>query len=101
MLATMSQNAYYSCLGVDCKNLLLEIAIIKNMRYHAKKTTSESLLLSSLRVWSMDSCLRSPALSQVYLSLTFQLSQKAVVKCEMSSTFPTVLVKLKSRGTVS
>ena len=33
--------------------------------------------------------LRSPALPQVYLSLTFQLSQTAVVKIEMSSTFPT------------
>ena len=31
----------------------------------------------------MDSCLRSPALSEVYLSLTFQLSQTAVVKVEM------------------
>ena len=31
----------------------------------------------------MDSCLRSPALSQVYSSLTFQLSQTAVVKVEM------------------
>ena len=41
-------------------------------------------------------CLRSPALSQVYLSLTFQLSQTAVVKVEMSSTFPTVLVKLSN-----
>ena len=30
----------------------------------------------------MDSCLKSPALSQVYLSLTFQLSQTAVVKVE-------------------
>ena len=42
----------------------------------------------------MDSCLRSPALSEMYLSLTFQLSQTAVVKVEMSSTFPTVPVKL-------
>ena len=42
----------------------------------------------------MDSCLRSPELSQVYLSLTFQLSQTAVVEVGMSSTFPTVLVKL-------
>ena len=31
--------------------------------------------------------LRSPALSQVYLSLTFQLSQTAVVTFEMNSTF--------------
>ena len=44
----------------------------------------------------MDSCLRSPALSQVYLSLTFQLSQTAVVKVEVSSTFPTVPVKLRT-----
>ena len=44
----------------------------------------------------MDSCLRSPALSQVYLSLTLQLSQTAAVKVEMSSTFPTVLVKLSN-----
>ena len=58
-----------------------------------EKTATQSLLLSSLRVWSMDSCLRSPALSQVYLSLTFQLWQTAVVKVEMSSTFPTVPVK--------
>ena len=42
----------------------------------------------------MDSCLRSPALSQVYLSLTVQLSQTAVVEVGMSSTFPTVPVKL-------
>ena len=40
VLATMSQRAYYSFRGVDCKNLLWEIAIIKNMRYHAKKTAS-------------------------------------------------------------
>ena len=32
----------------------------------------------------MDSCLRSPALSQVYLSLTFQLSQTAVLEVRMS-----------------
>ena len=44
----------------------------------------------------MDSCLRSPALSQVYLSLTLRLSQTVVVKVEMSSTFPTVLVKLSN-----
>ena len=79
-IVSMSQRAYYSSPGVDCKNLLWEIAIIKNMRYHVKKTASKSLLLSSLRVWSTESCLRSPALSQVYLSLTFQLSQTAVVK---------------------
>ena len=30
----------------------------------------------------MDSCLRSPALSQVYLSLTFRFSQTAVVKAD-------------------
>ena len=44
----------------------------------------------------MDSCLTSPALFQVYLSLTFQLSQTAVAKVEMSSTFPTVPVKLSN-----
>ena len=67
----------------------------------------------------MESCLRSPALSQVYLSLTFQLSQTAAVKgyahtvpnsvkrsvaesvsdiakVAMSSTFPTVPVKLNN-----
>ena len=49
-----------------------------------------------MRVWSMDGCLRSPALSQVYLSLTFQLSQTAVVTSEMNSTFWTVPVKLNS-----
>ena len=38
--------------------------------------------------------LRSPALSQVYLSLTFQLSQTAVVTFEMNSTFWTIVVKL-------
>ena len=32
----MSQKAYYSSPGVDCKNLLWEIAIIKNMRYRVK-----------------------------------------------------------------
>ena len=31
VLATMSQKAYYSSPKVDCKNLLWEIAIIKNM----------------------------------------------------------------------
>ena len=61
-----------------------------------EKTASQSLLFSSLQVWSMYSCLRSPALSQVYLSLTFQLSQTAFVKVEMSSTFPTVPVKLNN-----
>ena len=61
--------------------------------YHSLKS---KLLLSSLRVWSMDSCLRSPTLSPVYLSLIFQLSQTAVVKVEMSSTFPTVPVKLNN-----
>ena len=40
--------------------------------------------------------LGSPALSQVYLSLTFQLSQTAVVTFEMNSTFWTVPVKLNS-----
>ena len=44
----------------------------------------------------MDNCLSPPALSQMYLSLTFQLSQTAVVKVEMSSTFPTVPVKLSN-----
>ena len=44
----------------------------------------------------MDGCLRSPALSQVYLSLTLQLLQTAVVKVEMSSTFPTFLVKFNN-----
>ena len=38
--------------------------------------------------------LRSPALSQVYLSLTFQLSQTVVVTSEMNSTFWTIPVKL-------
>ena len=37
--------------------------------------------------------LRPPALSQVYLSLTFQLSQTAVVTFEMNSTFWTGQVK--------
>ena len=32
----MFQRAYYSSPGVNCKNLLWEIAIIKNMRYHVK-----------------------------------------------------------------
>ena len=98
VLATMSQGAYYSCPGGDYKNLLCErlLFIIKNMRYHVKKTASQSLLLSSLRVWPMDSCLSSPALSQVYLSLTFQLSQTAVIKVKMSSTFLTVPVKLNN-----
>ena len=40
--------------------------------------------------------LRSPALSQVDLSLTFQLSQTAVVTIEMNSTSWTVPVKLNS-----
>ena len=62
-----------------------------------EKTASSSLLLSSLGVWSMDSYLRSPALSQVYLSFTFQLLQTVVVKIEMSSTFPTVPVKFPLR----
>ena len=34
--------------------------------------------------------------SVFYLSLTFQISQTAVVKVEMSSTFPTVPVKLSN-----
>ena len=38
----------------------------------------------------MDSSLKYPGISQVYLSLTFQLSQTAVVEVGMSSTFPTV-----------
>ena len=36
VLATMFQRAYYSSPGVNCKNLLWEIAIIKNMHYHVK-----------------------------------------------------------------
>ena len=44
----------------------------------------------------MNSCSRSPALFEVYLSFTFQLSQTAVVKVEMSTTFPTVPVKLSN-----
>ena len=36
----MSQKAYYSSPGVDCKNLLWEIAIIKNMRKNYEKTAS-------------------------------------------------------------
>ena len=43
----------------------------------------------------MDGSLRSPALSQVYSSLTFHHSQTAVAKVEMSSNFPTVPIKLK------
>ena len=49
------------------------------------------------------SCLRSPALSQVYLSLTFQLSQAAVVKVEMSSIlasvsfWPLLIIELVAR----
>ena len=46
-------------------------------------------------MWPIDSS-RSPTLSQVYLSLTFQLLQTAVVKVEMSSTFPTVPIKLNN-----
>ena len=42
----------------------------------------------------MDSCLRSPSLSQVYLSLTFH--HTAVAKVEMSSTFPTIAIKLNN-----
>ena len=38
VLVTMSQKAYYSSPDIDCKNLLWEIAIIKNMRYHMKKS---------------------------------------------------------------
>ena len=34
----MSQRAYYSSPGVDYKNLIWEIAIIKSMRYYVKKT---------------------------------------------------------------
>ena len=37
MCLRLSQRVYYSSLGVDCKNLLREIAIIKDMRYHVKK----------------------------------------------------------------
>ena len=37
VLATMSQRAYFSSLGVDCKNLLWGIAIIKNIHYHVNK----------------------------------------------------------------
>ena len=37
VLATMSQRAYHSSPGVDCKNLLWEIAIIKSIHYHVKK----------------------------------------------------------------
>ena len=59
------------------------------MRYHVKKLPLNcSYYPSSVRIWSMDSCLRCSALSQVYLSLTFKFSQTAAVKVEMSSTFP-------------
>ena len=50
--------------------------------------------LNWIEIGSCEPTLRSPALSQVYLSLTFQLLKTAVVKVEMSSTFPTVPVKL-------
>ena len=40
VLATMCQRAYYSSLGVDCKNLWWEIAIIKNIYYHVEKAAS-------------------------------------------------------------
>ena len=83
----MSLRAYYNSSSVNCKNLLWEIAIIKNMSYHVKK-------LPLNRVWSMDSSLRS--LKCIYLSLTFQLSQTAVVKGEISYTFLRVPVKLNN-----
>ena len=41
----------------------------------------------------MDSCLRSPALPKVYLSLTLRHQQTVVVKVEMSSTFLNVPIK--------
>ena len=37
VIATMSQGVYHSFPGVDCKNLLCKIAIIRNMRYHVKQ----------------------------------------------------------------
>ena len=40
--------------------------------------------------------LRSSAFFQVYLSFTFQLFETAVVKVEMSSTFPTVTIQLNN-----
>ena len=90
----MYQRAYYSSLGLDCKNLLSDIAIIKNIHYHVKKLCLNHSYFPHWGVWSMDSCLRSPTLSQVYLSLTFQLSQTAVVEVGMSYTFPTVPINL-------
>ena len=36
MLATIYQKAYYSYPGVNCKNILWEIAIIKNMCHHVE-----------------------------------------------------------------
>ena len=95
-LSTMSQRAYFSSPAVDWKKSLVRDCYYQKHALICEKTASYSLLLSSLKVWSMDSCLRSPSLSQVYLSLTFQLSQTAVVKVEMSSTFPTVPVKLSN-----
>ena len=77
----IKKNILYSSPGVDCKSLLWEIAIIKNMCYHEKKLPlNGSYLLSLLCVSSMDSCLRSAGLSQVHFyshsSIRKQLLQK-------------------------
>ena len=41
----MYQRAYYSSPGVNCKNLLWEIAIIKNMRYDVKNCLLIALII--------------------------------------------------------
>ena len=66
----MSQRAYYSFPGVDWKYLLWEIAVIKNMRYHVKNCSCYPVILIESLVHGQ--LLWSPALSQMYLSLTFQ-----------------------------
>ena len=64
-------------------------------------TQSGNCLITSLiynEILVHGSCLRSRALSQVYLSLTFQFSETAVVTFEINSTFWTVPVKLNSKN---
>ena len=55
--------------------------------------TQEGLIVSIVFTEIL-ACSRSATKSQAYLSVTFQLSQTAVVNGEMSSKFPTVPIKL-------
>ena len=95
VLATMSQKGI-----LQFSRCRLQKSLVRDRYYQKNELTCEKNCLLIANIVLTESlvhgcCLRSPALSQVCLSLTLQLSQTAVVKVVMSSTFPTIPGQVK------